>query len=752
MKRPNPPACLTLLLLLTLPAAAQEAGHATMGFRDCFSHRTFRTTIPATEKASWAPDGHHLKAGGKTLDPLTGKPAEEAEPAPDAAAALDRAMRSALEEELGSGGLGLPPLGKVKKVRSTVPRHAEPNPGVLVSVGAGVAVALVDEDLWSFHKETGTLRRLTEDGGKKRHVTLAPGGGSVSYIRGADLYIARTLEDTVHRLSQDGGENLFYGELDWVYQEEVYGRHNFTGAWWSPDGAHLTFLRIDETGVPTYTVVDHIPYHVEKQPMKYPKAGDTNPRATLHVAGAAGGRVIPVDLSPYEGKEILIVRVGWTPEGDEVILHVQDREQRWLHLLAADPQTGTTRVLLKEESESWVDILDGLRWLDDGDFLWESERTGFKHLYRYSREGELKHTITSGEWQVNKVLEVDEERGEVVFTASRDSAVGDNVYIVGLKGGEVRRITRGRGTHRVTFNGDGTLFLDHLSSLEDPGVQRLCRRDGTVVREVARAPRPPGEKRFGYVTPELISVPARDGFSMDGMLIRPVGFSEDGSYPVWLETYSGPGHPSVKDTWNSSAWFQFLAHHGLIVLQVNVRSASGKGHRYESTIYQQLGLQELADLEDAVRWLTGKPWADAERVGISGYSYGGFMTALALTHSELFRLGVAGGGVYDWQYYDTIYTERYMRTPENNPEGYRKTAVSSAARGLHGHLILHHGTMDENVHVQNVLQLARALQQAGKQFGLMLYPRNRHGPADLPTLIHMRRLTWEAIQRHLMEG
>jgi dipeptidyl-peptidase-4 len=324
---------------------------------------------------------------------------------------------------------------------------------------------------------------------------------------------------------------------------------------------------------------------------------------------------------------------------------------------------------------------------------------------------------------------------------------------VSLDGGDARRLTPGDGSHVVSWNADGSLYVDTWSSLADPGGGRLYRRDGTKVRELYDL-EPPDGGGFLFSQPELVSIPARDGYALDAMIVKPVPFDPSKAHPVFIDSYFGPDSPSVRNRWNGSTWDQFLAQQGMVVMSLNVRSASGRGHAHTTTAYKQLGVVELRDLCDAVDWLTAKPWADAERVGVSGYSYGGFMAAYALLNSDKFRLGFAGGGVYDWRNYDTMYTERYMRTPQNNPEGYDATSCIKTARGLRGHLVIHHGTIDENVHMQNAIQLVHALQEAGRgepgsSFELMLYPGNRHGNRG-PAALHNRRLLWASIQRHLL--
>jgi dipeptidyl-peptidase-4 len=538
---------------------------------------------------------------------------------------------------------------------------------------------------------------------------------------------------------------VLYGRLDWVYQEEVYGRGRWNGAWWSPDSGHLAYLRIDQTEVPTYPLADLTQQHPTARTMRYPKSGDPNPTARLFVSTPTGTPV-EVDLSAY-GDDVLIVRVGWTPDGKRLLFQVTDRIQTWLDLNTADPTTGDVTRLLHEESTSWVNIRGLPRWLDDGSFLWQSERTGFNHVYHYAADGRLLHTVTAGEWEVRRLLDV---KGDTLwFTGSKDSAVERRAYRVKLDGTGFRALTPEPGSHSVRLNGDGSYLIDTFSSARVPSETRLLDGDGKLVRVLASA-QVRALKTHVYSPVEMLKIPARDGFELDASLVRPPDFDARKVYPVWLPTYSGPNAPSVSHRWAGDAWTQFLAQRGILVLRVNVRSASGKGQVHTGSCYKQLGVQELRDLEDAVAWLTAHDWADAERVGISGWSYGGFMAAFALTHSKAFALGVAGAGVYDWRNYDTIYTERYMSTPALNPDGYAATSCIAAAKNLHGHLLVAHGTQDDNVHVQNALQFAFALQQAGKSFDLMLYPKSGHGLRTREQRRHHRQNTWDAIQRVLL--
>jgi dipeptidyl-peptidase-4 len=581
----------------------------------------------------------------------------------------------------------------------------------------------------------------------------SPDKKRAAFVRDGNLVVEDAAGGNEWAATRDGGPLMLYGVLDWVYQEEVYGRGNFKGFWWSPDSARVAFLGLDQKDVRDFAVVDHVPAPLDKdrtvavETTKYPKAGDPNPAAKLGIADAAAKQSRFVALEGYE-PDILIVRVAWSPSG-ELFVQIQNRIQTWLDLLRVDPATLAVTRLFREESKAWVEVTGQPHWLKDGSFLWLSDRSGYRHVYRYGKDGRLVRAITSGTWAVRDLDHVDEAGGWIYFSATRDGAAGNNLYRAPLAGGETVRLTQGRGTHAIEWGSDHAYFIDTVSSLADPPFQRLHKADGTVVKDLGQAPIPALETH-AYVQPALHRVPARDGFELDAMVIAPEGRSAGSKHPVWIETYSGPDAPSVRDAWNASTWFQFLAQQGYFVFQVNVRTASGKGFCTTAKCYRQFGIQELADLEDAVKWLLDEhPEADAARVGMTGWSFGGFMTAFALTHSKAFRLGVAGAGVYDWRLYDTIYTERYMATPALNPEGYKLTSCIEAAKDLHGHLVLVHGTMDDNVHFQNAVRFAYELQMADKPFDVMIYPKSRHGIGSAAQSWHLRQLTWRMMQQHL---
>ncbi len=708
----------------------------------------FSGTTPAW---SWAEDGLHLLRGrgeeARLVDPRTLE--ESAPPAPSESAppAVEGEQEKPPLDPLAEAFLAEPGMDEDTARRIARGRRDESDDERSVLIHSQGELYFVGAD--------GAGRVLTRDSEPGLElVDLAPDGSAVAFVQGNDLHVIDTATGWRRSITSDGCDEVFNGKLDWVYQEEVYGRGDFKGFWWSPDSKRIAFLRLDESQVHEFTVVDFIePGHFRVRPeiANYPKVGDPNPTVQLGVAEAATGAIKWVDLSKHAADEPIVVRVDWTSAGNEVLFMVQDRIQTWLDLAVADPATGRVRTVLHESSGSWVDRAEEPRWLADGSFLWQSNRSGYRHLYRYRLDGKLVGAVTGGDWAVNEILDVDEERGRIWFTSTKDGAVDSNVYRIGLDGKGLVRLTSGPGAHSVTFCPDKSLFLDRVSSLAAPTEVRVCTGEGEVLHVLGKAEIPDRET-YACSDWELVEIRARDGFPLDAAVLKPVPFDASRAHPVWISTYSGPDSPSVRNRWNGSTWSQFLAERGVIVFQVNVRSASGKGHWVIEQCYKQLGVQELADLEDAIDWLCGHPWANRKRVGITGYSYGGFMSAFALTHSAKFALGIAGGGVYDWAMYDTIYTERYMSTPERNPDGYAATSVLKAAANLKGHLVLHHGTGDDNVHMQNVIQLAYALQKAGKPFEIMLYPESAHGIGDRDQSWFARQMEWRAIREYLIEG
>jgi dipeptidyl-peptidase-4 len=609
---------------------------------------------------------------------------------------------------------------------------------------------------WSndlFYYELGSDRavRLTSNPEEEVGEGFSPDGKMVSFVRENNLYVEDlSMQRRERALTRDGSAKILNGRLDWVYQEELYGRGNFGAYWWSPDSTTIAFLRFDENPVPEFTVVDHIPYHQNVEITPYPKAGDPNPIVKLGVVKAAGGDIRWVDTFDYFPEDLLISRVAWTPDSKKVVYQAQNREQTFLDVNFADARDGKSKNIIHETSKAWVAINENPIWLKDGSFLWASERSGWEHIYHYSADGKLLRQVTDGKWEVRSIEGVDEENGFVYFTATERSHIAPQGYRIKLDGTGLMRLTMTEGAHRVDLSPANKYFIDVWSDLSTPSQVRLYDAAGKLVRVIAEN-KVDVLKDYKLGTPELLQVKTRDGFVMEAMMIKPPDFDPRKKYPVMSFTYSGPHAPQVRNGWGSTTymWHQMLAQKGYIIWVCDNRTASGKGLESTWPVYKNFGELELRDLEDGVSWLKNQPYVDGSRIGIWGWSYGGFMTSYALTHSKSFKIGIAGGTVADWRDYDSIYTERYMKTPQNNPEGYKKSSPVNAAKDLHGKLLLIHGAIDDNVHMQNTIQFVYELQKAGKQFELMLYPKSRHGVTDPSLVKHMRQMMTDFILENL---
>ena len=611
------------------------------------------------------------------------------------------------------------------------------------------ALFAIGDDLYSYDIPSNRAVRLTSAAGTEEEATFSPDGRRVAFVRGNNLYLVDVATQREQPVTTDGSSEILNGKLDWLYQEEIYGRGRFRAYWWSPDSTRVAFLQLDERPVPEYTVVDHIPYRPELEVTDYPKAGDPNPTVRLGLGATAGGPPSWVDLSSYAGGDFLIVNVGWAPGGAQVVFQVQDREQTWLDLNLADPASGRPRRVLRETTKAWVNENGNPVWLKDGSFLWFSERSGFKHLYQYQADGTLVRQVTTGRWDVRALFGVDETSRHLYFSSGARRHVDTDIYRIGLDGNGMTRVSRTEGTHSANFNPAFTRYVDRWSNVTTPAQVRLHdAADGSELRVIS-ANHVQALSDFPLSTPEFVEVKARDGFVMDGLIIRPPGFDATRRYPVYQLTYAGPTAAVVRNEWGGSQYLfhQLLAQHGVVVWLLDNRSASGKGAESQWPVYGNFGEHELRDLEDGITWLKRQPYIDPARIVLSGWSFGGFMTAYALTHSTSWAGGIVGAPVTDWRDYDTIYTERYMKTPQRNPDGYRKAAPRFAARDLHGRMLLLHGTMDDNVHMQNSIQFIYELEQAGISFEMMLYPKSRHAIGDPRLNTHLRRTMFDFVMR-----
>jgi dipeptidyl-peptidase 4 len=609
----------------------------------------------------------------------------------------------------------------------------------------------LSNDLYLYALPSEQVIRLTSTPAAEEVASFSPDGMRVAFVRQGNLFTIDLSSRRETALTTDGNDEVLNGRLDWVYEEEVFGRGQPRAYWWSPDSTRLAYLRIDDRGVPVSTVVDHVPYEQNVERWRYPKVGDPNPPATLGVVPAMGGATDWIDVSKYPEADRIIAAVTWRPDARSVVFQVQNRVQTWLDLNEWRGASGV-RTLLRETSPAWVaDSADPI-WLRDGSFLWLSERTGFKHIYHVGANGSVVKQVTDGRWEVRTLHGIDESSNWIFFSGTERSPIGSDVYRVRLAGGPLERLTRAEGTHVAEFSPQFDYFVDTWSDVSTPPQVRLHRSDGAEVRAI-EPNHVEALAQFLFSKPEFLQVKTRDGFVMEAMMIKPPDFDPSRRYPVYTFVYGGPHSQRVRNAWATENLFhQLLAQQGIVVWECDNRTASGKGAESTWPVYRRFGELELRDIEDGLTWLKRQPYVDGSRIGIHGWSFGGYMTTYALTHSESFVMGIAGGTVSDWRDYDSVYTERYMGPLTENEEGYKKSSPRWSASSLHGSLLLLHGLIDDNVHVDNTIQLAYELQKAQKPFEMMLYPRSRHSVTDPALVKHLRTQMFEFVTRHLLAG
>jgi dipeptidyl-peptidase-4 len=581
-------------------------------------------------------------------------------------------------------------------------------------------------DVFLVDAESGQITQLTATAAEERDAKLSPDGKFVAFRQNHDLYTLDVATRKTNRLTRDGSDVILNGELDWVYPEEL---DLGTAFWWSPDSKSIAYMQFDVSREPVFPQVDLLGTRGRLEPQRYPKAGDPNADVRVGVIAATGGSTRWMDAG--DPRDQLIARVDWLPDSNRVAIRKMNRIQNRLDLLVVDAATGNSETVLKEEDPYWVNLVDVLHFFKDGrSFLWGSERSGFRHLYLFTLNAKGKkwkpQPLTQGEWEVADLAGVDEERRLVYFLSTANSPAERQLYRVSLGGGRPEQISRMRGTHSISMNPTSSHYLDTASSLTEAARVTLHESSGKQIAVVREPDSSTGE--FEILPAEIVQMRAADGTTLYARMIKPAGFEASKKYPVITIVYGGPHGQAVKDQWSGLSWEQALAHRGYVIWQLDNRGTDGRGHKFESVVYRNLGEKELEDQLAGLKHLESLGFADMSRVGMYGWSYGGFMTLYSLLNApDKFRAGIAGAPVTDWRNYDTIYTERYMGLPADYAEAYTKSSPLGKAGELKARLMLVHNFSDDNVHFQNTMQMANALQKANKPFEMMVYPQKAHG-------------------------
>ncbi len=573
------------------------------------------------------------------------------------------------------------------------------------------------------------FKQLTNTEEDQENVKFSPDGKSIGFVRSNNIVVLNLETGKETQLTTDGAEHRLNGHFDWVYEEEF----SIIDGWqWSPDGASIAYWQLDETRVPEFPIMDFLPLHEEINTMRYPKAGDPNSIVRIGVVGVSTGRTTWMDVgAPFDStQDVYIPRIAWVPRTNELMIHRLNRAQNKLDLLIANPKTGASKLILSETEKTWVDIKTDYRFLEHKNaFVWTSERDGFRHFYLYDLEGRLLRQLTQGSWDVEKLASVDEESGTLYFTASVASPLDRGLYAVSLEGSGFRKLLKENGSHTVNFAPGNKYFLDTWSDANTPPQITLRKRDGTLVRVVEEG-KMAALDEYRLSTKTFFTFKTSDSVELNGWMIKPPDFDPTKKYPVLMYVYGGPGSQTVTNSWDYGyyAWDQLLAQKGYILVSIDGRGTGARGKEFMSISYLHLGKWETNDQVEGEKYLARLPYVDAARIGIWGWSYGGYMTLMAMTTgTEVFKAGVAVAPVTHWKFYDSIYTERYMLTPKENPKGYEESAPLTRASNLRGKLLEIHGTGDDNVHWQNTVSMISQLIKEGKQFETAFYPGGRHG-------------------------
>lgn len=581
--------------------------------------------------------------------------------------------------------------------------------------------------------KTKKLDKLTNKPGKQMHATFSPDGSKVAFVRDNNMFVIDLVTKKETQITNDGKWNhIINGNADWVYEEEF----SFTKAFfWSPDSKKIAFYKFNESKVKEYNMQrwggQKQPYAIDYK-FKYPKAGEDNSEIQVLVYNLTSGKSVKMDIGAE--KDIYIPRLRWTQNPDLLSIRRMNRLQNKLELLHAQVNTGKTKAILTETSKTYVDVefTDDLTYLKNGkEFIFTSERNGFKHVYLYTLEGRLVQQITKGNWEVSSLEGIDEKRKIVYFTSTEASPLERQLYRIDFKGRKKTRMTTDKGTHQINFSPDFKYYLDSYNSAATPtqvslheapsGKSLQVLEDNLALK--ARL------KNYQISYKEFFSFKTSENVLLNGWMIKPHNFDKNKKYPVLMFVYGGPGSQQVRESWDpfNFFWYQQLADKGYMIACVDNRGTGGRGRAFKHVTYKQLGYYETIDQIEAAKYLAKQPYVDANRIGIWGWSYGGYMSSLCIMKgADVFKAAIAVAPVSTWRFYDTIYTERFLQRPQDNAEGYDKNSPLNHVNKLRGKYLLVHGTGDDNVHFQNAVELQNALIRAGKQFQSFYYPNRTH--------------------------
>ncbi|KPK87698.1 MAG: peptidase [Bacteroides sp. SM23_62_1] len=607
-----------------------------------------------------------------------------------------------------------------------------------------------DNDLYIFETEKKQLRQLTDNGPEEQNPTFSPDASKIAFTRENNLFVLDIESGKETQLTNDGGGLIYNGWASWVYYEEILGRRSrYQAFWWSPDSKMIAYLRFDDSPVPMFPIFRAEGTHGELEKTRYPKAGDPNPLVKLGVVHLESGTTTWLDNS--EKDDHYVAWPFWSPDSKILVFQHLNRDQDDMRFIAANPVTGEAREIYHEQQDSWVEFFEDVHVFQDGSgFLLRSDKSGWRNLYYYDFNGNLISQVTSFNWRIRGIERVVDKTKTVYFTGTGGISTESHLYSIKLNGKGLTKLTSIPGNHNPSVSPGGSLFYDVYSNIQTPAKHEVFDSKGKSVRFVGDSKLPEMDE-YNLGKAELITVPTEDGYNLPMTWILPPDFDDSKKYPVIISIYGGPDAGNVNNSFPFSLSGFWYAQNGIIYVSVDHRASGHYGKKGVSLMHRNLGKWEMNDYIEAVKWLEKKPFINGDKIGITGGSYGGYTTCMALTYgADYFNYGVANYSVTDWHLYDNVYTERYMDTPEQNPEGYEFGSALTHAEKYKGKLLITHGTMDDNVHMQNTIQLVDVLQDLGKEFELMLYPGERHG-WDGPKREHLNKMTVNFWFENLLE-
>jgi dipeptidyl-peptidase-4 len=599
--------------------------------------------------------------------------------------------------------------------------------------------------------KTGAAQKLL-NGEKIMYATLSPENDKVAFVKDNNLFIIELATNELTQITEDGKWNqVLNGAGDWVYEEEFSLSKAFE---WSPDGQKIAFIRFDESEVPEFNMQLWGKLYPQDYKFKYPKAGESNAKVSIHLYDLVSKKTVKADTGTET--DIYLPRIYWTGEANTLAFLRVNRLQNQIDLLYTDAQTGQSKVILEEKSETYVDLNynDDLRFLGDNKgFIRTSEQDGFKHIYHHDNTGKPIRQITSGKWEVTNLVGIDEKAKKIYFISTEASPLERNLYVVNLDGKGKKILTPDKGTHSINMSKDFKYYIANYSNSATPLKVTLNESSGKLLKVLEENQELKVKlSTFAMSEREFFTFNTVEGTSLNGYMIKPADFDQNKQYPVLMYVYGGPGSQNVTNAWGGTRdfWHHHLAAEGYIVACVDNRGTGARGRDFKHSTYANLGKLETEDQIAGAKYLGSLPFIDKSRIGIWGWSYGGYMSSLALLKgNDVFKAAIAVAPVTTWRYYDTIYTERYLQTPQQNAAGYDDNSPITHVNKLKGNLLLIHGTGDDNVHYQNAVDLVDALIKADKQFETMYYPNRNHGISGGNTSWHLYSLMTDFIKRKL---